>query len=403
MNPIRARLRLRRQHEGAEPGPTPDDDVIEIEPGALSGVFAAPSWLRDVGFTAWLLVGVALFLVGAVWLLTLTQVIVVPVITAAVIASVASPLVGWLKRHGLPRGIGAALVLLGIVGIGIGLFVVVLAGITSELPSIEGHLSEAKDTLANWLKDVGIGPSEAENAKNEASNTVNAAGSQLLSGIGEALTALSGLAFFLALTALSLFFLLSDGPSIRAWGERHFGVPPAVAHIITQRMLGALRGYFLGVTIVAAFNAVVVGLGALILDIPLAGTIAVVTFVGAYVPYLGAWTAGAFSVLIALGGSGADAAGGMIIVQLLANGVLQQLVQPFAMGAALGIHPLAVLIVTIGGGALFGAVGLILAAPLTSAVVRISEDLSRAEAEEAASGDQGDPPDAGDELPAPAD
>ena len=57
----------------------------------------------------------------------------------------------------------------------------------------------------------------------------------------------------------------------------------------------------------------------------------------------------------------------MIVVQLLANGILQQLVQPFAMGAALGIHPLAVLIVTIAGGALFGAVGLILAAPLVAA------------------------------------
>ena len=73
----------------------------------------------------------------------------------------------------------------------------------------------------------------------------------------------------------------------------------------------------------------------------------------------------------------------MIVVQLLANGILQQLVQPFAMGAALGIHPLAVLIVTIAGGALFGMVGLILAAPLTSAATRISADLSRARAAEA--------------------
>ena len=116
-------------------------------------------------------------------------------------------------------------------------------------------------------------------------------------------------------------------------------------------MLGSLRGYFLGVTIVAAFNAVVVTLGALILGVPLIGTIAAVTFFGAYIPYLGAWAAGAFAVLIALGGAGTDAAVGMIVVQLLANGVLQQLVQPFAMGAALGIHPLAVLIVTIAGGA----------------------------------------------------
>jgi predicted PurR-regulated permease PerM len=312
-------------------------------------------------------------------------VIVVPVITAAVVAAVASPLVGWLKRHGLPRGIGAALVLLGIVGAGVALFVLIVAGITSELSSIKGELGDAKDTLSGWLQDVGVDQSSAENAKNEASKSVTDAGSSLLEGIGAGISALSGLAFFLALTALSLFFLLSDGPSIRRWAEGHLGVPPAVGHVIGERTLGALRGYFLGVTIVAAFNGVVVVIGALILDIPLAGTIGAVTFLGAYIPYLGAWSAGAFAVLIALGGAGPDAAGGMIVVQLLANGVLQQLVQPFAMGAALGIHPLAVLIVTIAGGALFGAVGLILAAPLVSATVRISEDLSRAEAEEEAS------------------
>jgi predicted PurR-regulated permease PerM len=66
----------------------------------------------------------------------------------------------------------------------------------------------------------------------------------------------------------------------------------------------------------------------------------------------------------------------MIVIQLLANGILQQMIQPIAYGATLGIHPLAVLIVTIGGGALFGAVGLILAAPLTAAATRIAADLA---------------------------
>ena len=122
-------------------------------------------------------------------------------------------------------------------------------------------------------------------------------------------------------------------------------------------------------------------LGAWALGVPLVGTIAAVIFLGGYVPYSGAWAAGAFAVLIALGGAGTDAAAGMIALQLLANSVLQQFVQPLAMGAALGIHPLAVLIVTIAGGAMFGAVGLILAAPLTSAVVRISSDLTQARTE----------------------
>lgn len=138
-----------------------------------------------------------------------------------------------------------------------------------------------------------------------------------------------------------------------------------------------MRGYFLGVTLVAAFNAMVVTIGALLLGVPLAGTIAAITFLGAYVPYLGAWGAGAFAVVIALGGAGADAAAGMVVVQLLANGILQQMVQPIAYGTALGIHPLAVLIATIAGGALFGAVGLILAAPLIAAATRIAADLSQ--------------------------
>jgi predicted PurR-regulated permease PerM len=165
---------------------------------------------------------------------------------------------------------------------------------------------------------------------------------------------------------------------IRAWAERHLGVPAPTARAISTRTLESIRGYFFGVTLVAGFNAVLIGGGALLLGVPLAGTIAAVTFIGAYIPYLGAWGAGAFAVLIALGGAGTDAAIAMAILQLLANGILQQMVQPIAYGAALGIHPLAVLVVTIAGGALFGAPGLILAAPLTSAAVRISADLSGA-------------------------
>jgi putative heme transporter len=382
------RGRLRRRGRGGAPG-RPDDEVVEIDPSQLAGVFAAPSWLRDVGFTSWLLVGVALFLVGAIWLLSLTHTIVLPVITAAVVAAVGSPLVGWLHHHGLPRAAGAGLLMLAIVGLGAGMVLLILAGITSEIDSLKGILSDAKDTIAGWLEDIGVDPGNAEDAKNEASSSINASVSALLEGLGTGITALSSLAFFLALTVLSLFFLLKDGPAIRAWSERHLGVPVDVAHVISQRVLGSLRGYFLGVTIVAAYSAVIVFIGALILGVPLAGTIAVVTFLAGYVPYLGAWTAGVFAVLIALGGGGADAAAGMAVLQLLANGILQQLVQPFAMGAALGIHPLAVLVVTIGGGALFGAVGLILAAPVTSAMVKISADLSRARAQQSEPGQPG--------------
>jgi predicted PurR-regulated permease PerM len=354
------------------------DEPAAIDASELTQALAAPRWLRDAGLTAWLLVGITLFLVSAVWVLALTEVIVAPVITALVVAAVASPLVGWLHGHRLPRLLGAALVLLGLLAVGVGMFVVVIGGITNESDAVRQELADAQNTLAGWLEDIGVDPSTATDAKDEASSSTTSAVDSLLHGLAVGLKTLSSLVFFCALTVLSLFFLLLDGPTIRRWAERHLGVPQPVAETITGRILQSLRGYFLGVTIVAGFNALVVGLGALVLGIPLAGTIAAVTFVGAYIPYLGAWGAGAFSVLIALGGAGTDAAAAMIVIQLLANGILQQLVQPIAYGAALGIHPLAVLIVTIAGGALFGAVGLILAAPLTSAATRITADLTRA-------------------------
>jgi putative heme transporter len=397
------RARLRRRHRDAE-GAKTEEEVVEIDPGELTGLFATPRWLRDLGLTAWLLVGVTLLLVGAVWIISLTHTIVVPVIAAGVIASVASPLVGWLQRHGVPRPAGAILLLVGIVLLGALVVFTVLAGITSQVGDISGHLDDAKNTMEGWLEDLGVDPSTAGDAKNDASSSVSTGVSALLQGIAGGIKELSSLVFFLAMTALSLIFLLADGPKIRAWGERHMGVPVPVARTISNRTLQSLRGYFLGVTLVAAFNAAVVGLGALLLGVPLPGTIAVVTLLAAYVPYVGAWTAGAFSVLIALGGAGTDAALGMIVVQLLANSVLQQLVQPLAMGAALGIHPLAVLIVTIAGGALFGAVGLILSAPLTAAATKISADLSRARAQEEGSerDERGPPPEDAQPVAHPA-
>jgi predicted PurR-regulated permease PerM len=83
---------------------------------------------------------------------------------------------------------------------------------------------------------------------------------------------------------------------------------------------------------------------------------------------------------MALSGQGTEVAIAMAVIVLLANGLLQQMIQPIAYGAALGIHPLAVLIVTIAGGALFGTIGLILAAPLVAAATKISGDLARARA-----------------------
>jgi putative heme transporter len=358
-----------------------EDEVIEIEPGALDGIFAAPKWMRDLGFSAWLLVGVAAALIGTIWLLSLTHTIVMPVITAAIIASVTSPLVDWLRRHGVRRGIGAGLVFLLIVAVGVAVGLLVLAGIASQADSLSEGLREGASEVEALVRDLGVKAPTAADANADASASISAGFEALTHGLIGGVDKLASLAVFLSFTALSLFFMLKDAPTIGGFVERHLGVPVKVAHSISGRVAGSLRGYFLGVTAVAAWSALIVGAGALLLGVPLPGTIAAVTFVGGYVPYLGAWTAGAFAVLIALGGQGPEAALALAVVVLLANGVLQQMVQPIAYGAALGLHPLAVLIVTIAGGCLFGTVGLVLAAPLLSAAVRISADVNAAERE----------------------
>jgi len=369
------RGRLRRPgREGAEA----EDEIVEIDPGALTGIFAAPKWMRDLGFTAWLVVGVAAALVGGIWLISLTQTIVMPVITAGIIASVVSPLVGWLGDRGLPRGIGAALVFVAIALIAAGVGLLVLAGVAGQADVLSEKLHAGAAEIQSFVEGLGVKKGTAANANEGASSSIDGLYQALTHGVLGTVDKLAGLAVFLSFTALSLFFLLKDGPAIGRFVERHLGVPVPIAHTILARIAGSLRGYFLGVTVVAAWSALIVGAGSLALGVPLAGTIVAVTFFGGYVPYLGAWAAGGFAVLIALG-QGPDTALAMVVVVLLANGILQQLVQPIAYGAALGLHPLAVLIVTIAGGCLFGTVGLVLAAPLVSAAVRIAADLREAE------------------------
>ena len=369
-------LRKRESAARAEPAPF---ELAATEAGELATVFAAPRWLQDVGRTSWLLVGFLAVMAGVVWLLGATYTIVGPVVAGTIVATVAMPVVGVLHRH-MPRAAAAGLVLLGLAAIGVFVLVIVIGGITSQEGAISENATKAADKAEGWLNDLGIDESGSSSAKSEVENDVPKIISTLTKGVINGIAGLTSLAFALSFTLLSLFFLLKDGPSMRRWVDRHLGVPPPVAWLITGGIITSLRGYFRGVTIVAAFNGVVVGLASLALGVPLAGTIGVVTFVTAYVPYVGAFVAGAFAVLIALGAKGTTTAVVMLVIVILANGLLQNIVQPFAMGSALDLHPLAVLVLTIGAGCIFGMLGLVLAAPLASAVVHIMRDLARARA-----------------------
>ena len=365
-------------------------EIDAADLGELSRVFAAPRWLRDLGTSSWLLVGAMLLVVGLIALMTITSVIVEPVLIGLLLATVAAPVVSWLERKGVPRIGGAFIVLLAFLVLGVVIVLLVVGGIVGQSSEIKANASTAADTVKSWLKQAGVNDSGASSANQNVSEGTSTTISTFVHGLATAVQGVASLVFFVVFSVFSLLFILKDGPSLRRFVEGHMGVPPSVAQTITGNVIGSLRRYFGGVTIVAAFNAVVVGIGALVLGVPLAGTIAVVTFVTAYVPFIGAFVSGAFAVILALGSEGTQTALIMLVIVLLANGLLQNVVQPIAFGATLRMNPLLVLIATIGFGSIFGMAGLILGAPLTSAVMHISGELARARSATAEAGRRAD-------------
>ena len=315
----------------------------------------------------------ALVVVAAVWLLSLTSSIVGPLIAGAVIGAVGGVVVDALERRGWPRVAGAAVVTLTLAALTLLVVGLVLGAITSQASHLDALLSQAVDKVQGWAQSLGI--TSAPDAAKDIKQAVPDIGHTLLKGVASGISGLKSLVVFLGFTVFTSFFLLKDGPSMGRWIERHMGMRPAEARIVTGDILQALRKYFFGLTIVGAFNTAIVTLGALVIGTPLLGTVALVTFLGAYVPIIGAWTAGILVFALTLADEGTTSAIVMAVIIFLANGPLQQVVQPIVFGATLQLNPLVVFSVTIAAGTLFGMVGLILAAPLVSAAVRVHDHL----------------------------
>ena len=332
-----------------------------------------PAWFRRLGLGAWLVVGMVLVLIGAVWLLGKTASIVDPLIAGFVIGAVAGVFVDRLEGHGWSRAAGAAVVTLGLVALGVLTVGLVLGGISSQAGHIDASMTDAVDKVRNWAENLGI--SSASGAAKEIKTAVPALGHTLIRGVIHGISGLTSLVVFLGFTAFSAFFLLKDAPALGQWIERHMGMEPAGARVVMSNIIQALRRYFLGLTIIAALSTAGVVLGSLIVGLPLLGTIAIVTFIASYVPIIGAWTAGIFVFALALAEQGTSAALIMALVVFISNGPLQQIVQPVVYGATLRLNPLVVFSVTIAAGTLFGILGMVLAAPLISAAVRIRGDL----------------------------
>jgi predicted PurR-regulated permease PerM len=330
-----------------------------------------PPWLKTLGTGAWLILGITL-LAGIV-LLVLARItaVLVPLVVAAVLAAILVPAVDALQRWRLPRWLGATLLLL--VGLSIVVIFVflVLRVLVDQSQAIWAAVSAGLNTAEDAL-DPGSG-----RGAGLALLLRHATRTLMIGWLGSAISSVTALLIGVVLGVFMLLFLLTDWQPITGWVVDHAPLPRSLANEVLQGTVHAFRGYALGLTELGVVNALVVGLGALVLDVPLAGAIALVTFVASYVPYFGAFAAGAFAVIISLGAHGLPVALAMLAIVLLANNTIQNLLEPFAFGRPLRLHPLVVLITTTAGTLLFGLMGAILAAPLTAAAanaVRLLRD-----------------------------
>jgi predicted PurR-regulated permease PerM len=342
--------------------------------GAQRGLagFEVPAVLRSAGVGAWLLLGIAGVLALLLLLIALVAEVAIPLAIAAVLAAVLVPLADRLERWRVPRWLGATFVLILALSMVVVTIAVVISGLTSQSDEIWAQMEAS-------LQRVDDGTASLEGASDNLVDAAHEVARVLTSGVlGSLFSSASSLVVGSVLAIFMLLFLLKDWEQIVGWTAGHLGLPPAVGRSILNGTVDAFRGYAAGLTLIGAANAAVVAIGALVLGVPLAGTIALVSFVTSYVPYLGAFVSGAFAVLIAYGSGGLGDAVAMLAIVLLANNTIQNVVEPFAFGTRLRLHPLAVLLSVTTATLLFGVMGAILAAPLTSAAVNAYHELRSA-------------------------
>src|SRR5215218_6985360 len=159
-------------------------------------LYGAPPLLRNIGIASWFLVGCLLILAGTVWLAGQTSTIVMPVITAGVLGAVTGPIVGRLEARGLARGIGAALVVLGLLAIGVGIFILIITGITSQAGDISAHASKGLDKLESAVKSLGA--DQTQSAKDSVKQATPEIRSTLITGVAAGIEGLTSLVFFMS-------------------------------------------------------------------------------------------------------------------------------------------------------------------------------------------------------------
>jgi predicted PurR-regulated permease PerM len=327
-----------------------------------------PLWLRTLGTVSWLSLGVIALLVIAYFGLAGLSALLIPLVVAVVLGMIFYPLVDVLKRAGVPRALGAALVMLGLVAISAAAIWMAVAGVVDQWPQINQQLQLGWDQVERWLADFGLSLDGLKNLWDSiGSGGQSSAG---LTGLVQAgFSSAAAFAFGLFIGAFLLYYLLKDWHTLGDWSARHVGLPDELGIGLLKDATSAIRRYFYGITLASIPVAFGIGLAMWLLGLPLAPTVVLVTFVTSYVPYLGAIFSGAFTVLIALGSGGITEALIMLAVVLVTQNGLQTIVQTKLTSDQLALHPIVNLGSTIVGATVAGLLGATLSAPIVAMLI----------------------------------
>ncbi|MER7757027.1 AI-2E family transporter [Kitasatospora sp. NPDC097643] len=344
-------------------------------PGA--GTDRVPPGLRTAAGYTWRLVllGVAAYLVVAV--LDRLQLPVVAVFVALVITSVLRPFVDLLDRA-LPRSLAVLIALLCAIALVGGILALVGTTVADEWSRLGTELRGGLGRIDHWLtgSPFHLRPGTATDLRAKIGEFVAAHRSALLS------TALSGasraveLLTALALAVFCSVFFLHSGDRMWHWARRQL---PARARPVWSRAGRAawhtFAGYTRGVLIVAATNAVLVGIALAVLRVPLVLPLMVLEFVAALVPLIGSPIALAIASLVALAARGPVVALLVLGLIVVIGQIEGHLLHPLVLGWSVRIHPVAVALSVTGGAVLAGVLGAVVAVPVVSVAWAVITEL----------------------------
>lgn len=335
-----------------------------------------PAWFTRLSRYSWGVLGIAAAAAVLIVAIGYLKTLVVPLVLAVFFAIVFEPALAWLAERRIPRSFGALIVIVFLGAVMVGSAAITVKGIVDQSDEISDRLSEARVEVQDAIDQSSIN-GYVDDIRDSVGDAGSVVGDGVGSGVGSLLGSAAGLASGLVLGVVLLYYLLKDGAGLMGSyiASRRPQDREQVQRIFSQAA-GSIRGYFKGKAALALAQGLFIWIALAIMGVPLSGSIGVVNFIGAFIPFLGAFIGGAFAVLMAISEGGIGLALGAFAVVIFTNAVLENVLEPKLLGSSLNLHPIVVLISTVFGGVVAGMVGLILAAPLTSITINLFKELT---------------------------